>query len=278
MAVVFFCLVWLPCLLWFRPCAPSLEVVTFSLAPSWGPLGGQVFVGFPLGLAWVVCFGVPPFLTPGCLWFAVGLFVPGGGRAPRASRRHGVVSCGRCLLLARALLAAGAAAFAAPTSLRCLFGGSSDQSPHTCASRAKVFFAILLSKMPRLIRPSRCCCWVDVFTILVARKGISKDKSGHFTWWSHEASISSKMLHVCCPTTFVLIQTLPTFKTLQTFQDIAIMKQMQKHRAQVESLRSVFNDIDCVQVAVVCHQSFAFGGCVKHVWQTTEHLWHQAVS
>ena len=128
---MFVCLVWLPCLLWFRPCAPSLEVVTFSLAPSWGPLGGQVFVGFPLGLAWVVCFGVPPFLTPGCLWFAVGLFVPGGGRAPRASRRHGVVSCGRCLLLARALLAAGAAAFAAPTSLRCLFGGSSDQSPHT---------------------------------------------------------------------------------------------------------------------------------------------------
>ena len=93
---MFFCLVWLPCLLWFRPCAPSLEVVTFSLAPSWGPLGGQVFVGFPLGLAWVVCFGVPPFLTPGCLWFAVGLFVPGGGRAPWASRRHGVVSCGRC--------------------------------------------------------------------------------------------------------------------------------------------------------------------------------------
>ena len=136
---MFFCLVWLPCLLWFRPCAPSLEVVTFSLAPSWGPLGGQVFVGFPLGLAWVVCFGVPPFLTPGCLWFAVGLFVPGGGRAPRASRRHGVVSCGRCLLLAWALLAAGAAAFAAPTSLRCLFGGSSDQSPHNQKEPPQVF-------------------------------------------------------------------------------------------------------------------------------------------
>ena len=129
----------LACLLWFRPCAPSLEVPTFSLAPSWGPLGGQVFVGFPLGLAWVVCFGVPPFFTPGCLWFAVGLFVPGGGRAPRASRRHGVVSCGRCLLLARALLAAGAAAFAAPTSLRCLFGGSSDQSPHTSPVPRGVF-------------------------------------------------------------------------------------------------------------------------------------------
>ena len=147
---MFFCLVWLPCLLWFRPCAPSLEVVTFSLAPSWGPLGGQVFVGFPLGLAWVVCFGVPPFLTPGCLWFAVGLFVPGGGRAPRASRRHGVVSCGRCLLLARALLAAGAAAFAAPTSLRCLFGGSSDQSPHTMCSGDRSF----LSKRNR-ISPTR---------------------------------------------------------------------------------------------------------------------------
>ena len=118
---------------------PPLEVVTFSLGCSWGPLGGQVFVGFPLGLAWVVCFGVPPFLTPGCLWFAVGLFVPGGGRAPRASRRHGVVSCGRCLLLARALLAAGAAAFAAPTSLRCLFGGSSDQSPHTSISFGGMF-------------------------------------------------------------------------------------------------------------------------------------------
>ena len=75
--------------------------------------------------------GVPPFLTPGCLWFAVGLFVPCGGRAPRASRRHGVVSCGRCLLLARALFAAGAAASAAPTSLRCPVGGSSDQSSHT---------------------------------------------------------------------------------------------------------------------------------------------------
>lgn len=28
-------------------------------------------------------------------------------------------------------------------------------------------------------------------------------------------------------------------------EDIAIMKQMQKHRAQVEALQSVFNDIDC---------------------------------
>ena len=131
MAVVFFCLVWLPCLLWFRPCAPSLEVVTFSLAPSWGPLGGQVFVGFPLGLAWVVCFGVPPFLTPSCLWFAVGLFVPGGGRAPRASRRHGVVSCGRCLLLARALLAAGAAASAAPQLLCAVQLGAVQIKVHT---------------------------------------------------------------------------------------------------------------------------------------------------
>ena len=131
---MFFCLVWLPCLLWFRPCAPSLEVVTFSLAPSWGPLGGQVFVGFPLGLAWVVCFGVPPLLSPvvSCLPWGW-LFVPGGGRAPRASRRHGVVCCGRCLLLTRALLAAGSAASAAPTSLRCPVGGSSDQSPHTAA-------------------------------------------------------------------------------------------------------------------------------------------------
>ena len=104
---------------------PPLRLSRFR----WLPLGVPWVVRF--SLAWVVCFGVPPFLTPGCLWFAVGLFVPGGGRAPRASRRHGVVSCGRCLLLARALLAAGAAAFAAPTSLRCLFGGSSDQSPHT---------------------------------------------------------------------------------------------------------------------------------------------------
>ena len=78
---VFFCLVWLPCLLWFRPCAPSLEVVTFSLAPSWVPLGGQVFVGFPLGLAWVVCFGVPLFLPPvvsGLLWGC--LCLVGAGR------------------------------------------------------------------------------------------------------------------------------------------------------------------------------------------------------
>ena len=119
---------------------PPLRLSLFSLAPSWGPLGGQVFVGFPLGLAWVVCFGVTPFLSPGCLLFAVGLFVPGRGRAPRASRRHGVVSCGRCLLLSRALLAAGAAASAAPTSLCCPVGGSSDQSPHTVSLGFMVCF------------------------------------------------------------------------------------------------------------------------------------------
>ena len=96
-----------------------------------GSLGWSGFRWLPLGFGLGCLFWGSPFLTPGCLWLAVGLFVPGGGRAPRASRRHGVVSCGRCLLLARALLAAGAAAFAAPTSLRCPVGGSSDQSSHT---------------------------------------------------------------------------------------------------------------------------------------------------
>ena len=131
---MFFCLVWLPCLLWFRPCAPSLEVVTLSLAPSWGPLGGQVFVGFPLGLAWVVCFGFPPFLTPGCLWFAVGLFVPGGGRAPRASRRHGVVCCGRCLLLARGAFGCWRCCFCRPNfSALSIWGQFRSKSTHKAA-------------------------------------------------------------------------------------------------------------------------------------------------
>ena len=128
---MFFCLVWLPCLLWFRPCAPSLEVVTFSLAPSWGPLGGQVFVGFPWVWLGLFVLGFPPFFPPVVSCLPWGCLCLAAGRAPWASRRHGVVSCGRCLLLARALLAAGAAASAAPTSLRCPVGGSSDQSPHT---------------------------------------------------------------------------------------------------------------------------------------------------
>ena len=83
----------------------------------------------PLGL------GFPPFLTPGCLWFAVGAVYAwwGAGRlGPPDAMEWLVVGAACCL--ARALLAAGAAAFAAPTSLRCLFGGSSDQSPHTCIS------------------------------------------------------------------------------------------------------------------------------------------------
>ena len=62
------------------------EVVTFSLAPSRVWLARFV-LGFPL-------------FSPGCLLFAVGLFVP-GGRAPRASRRYRVVvagaaGCWRC--------------------------------------------------------------------------------------------------------------------------------------------------------------------------------------
>ena len=71
---------------------------------------------------WLELFGLS------CLpW---GLFVPGGGPAPRPPDAMEWFCCGRCLLRARTLLAAGTAASAAPTSLRCLFGGSSDQSLH----------------------------------------------------------------------------------------------------------------------------------------------------
>ena len=68
MAVVFFCLVWLPCLLWFRLCASSLEVVTFSLAPSRGPLGWPGFRWLPPGLACLFCFGVPPVFPAQSNW------------------------------------------------------------------------------------------------------------------------------------------------------------------------------------------------------------------
>ena len=100
-------------------------MVRFSLAFAW------------VGLGWL--FWGSPLSYPRLSLVAVGLFVPGGGPAPRASRCHGVVNCGRCLLLARALLAAGAAASAAPTSLRCPFGGSPDQSPHTSMKLEGVF-------------------------------------------------------------------------------------------------------------------------------------------
>ena len=59
--------------------------------------------GRGVGLSWLI-FWFPPFGSPGCLLFPVGLFVPGGRRAPRASRHHGMV-------LLWALLAAGAGAF-----------------------------------------------------------------------------------------------------------------------------------------------------------------------
>ena len=113
---------------------PPLRLSRFR----WLPLGVPWVVRFSLASPWVwlglFVLGFPPYFPPvvSCLPWGW-LFVPGGGRAPRASRRHGVVSCGRCLLLTRALLAAGAAASAAPTSLRCPVGGSSDQSPHTAA-------------------------------------------------------------------------------------------------------------------------------------------------
>ena len=109
------------------------------------PWGCHVFVGSLLGsLGWSGFRWLPPGFGLGCLFWGSPFSYPRlslvccgavcawwGPGAYRASRRHGVVSCGRCLLLARALLAAGAAASAAPTSLRCPVGGSSDQSSHT---------------------------------------------------------------------------------------------------------------------------------------------------
>ena len=62
-----------------------------------------------------------------------------------------VVCCGRCLLLARALLAAGAAASAAPTSLRCLFGGAVQFKVYTLLLSLEEFSAIPPSKPQRVI-------------------------------------------------------------------------------------------------------------------------------
>ena len=77
---------------------PPLRLSRFRWLPLGVPWGGQVFVDFPSGLAWVVCFGGPP-LSLVCRGAGAG-----AGRAPRASRRHGVV-------LLWALLAAGAGTF-----------------------------------------------------------------------------------------------------------------------------------------------------------------------
>ena len=130
----------LACLLWFRPCAPSLEVPTFSLlAPSRGPFGWSGFCWLPLGFGLSCLFWGSPCVTPvvSCLPWGC-LCLVGAGRLGPPDGMEWLV-CGRCLLLARALLAAGAAASAAPTSLRCLFGGSSVQSIHTSPVPRGVF-------------------------------------------------------------------------------------------------------------------------------------------
>ena len=160
---------------------PPLRLSRFR----WLPLGVPWVVRFSLASPWVwlglFVLGFPPFSPPvvsGLLWGCLCLVGAGRLGPPDAMEWLvvGAACCwrGRFWLLALLLL---------PPQLLCaVYLGAVQIKVHTRASRAKVFFAILLSKMPRLIRPSRCCCWVDVFTILVALKGISKDKSGHFTW------------------------------------------------------------------------------------------------
>jgi len=64
-------------------------------------------------------------------------------------------------------------------------------------------------------------------------------------------------------------------------KDIAIMKQMQKHRAQVESLRSVFNDIDCNQSKLVsvaeleeaCARDEKFRSFLESMDISTKDIW-----
>ena len=80
-----------------------------------------------------------------------------------------------CLLLARALLAAGAAAFAAPISLRCLFGGSSDQSKHTMVLQSWVTATLELKE--GVLRPQSAdvefaCSGQFIPSELLGRKSI----------------------------------------------------------------------------------------------------------
>ena len=101
--------------------------------PLRGPFGWSGVCWLPLGFGLSCLFWGSPCVSPGCLLFAVGLFVPGGGRA-----LEWFVVGAACCWRGR-FLAAGAAASAAPTSLRCLFGGSSVQSLHTSPVPRGVF-------------------------------------------------------------------------------------------------------------------------------------------
>ena len=98
MAVVFFCLVWLPCLLWFCPCAPSLEVVTFSLAPSRGPLGLPGFCWLPLGFGLRCLFWGSPCFPPvvSCLPWGCLCLVGAGRFGPPDAMEWLVVGAACC--------------------------------------------------------------------------------------------------------------------------------------------------------------------------------------
>ena len=101
--------------------------------PLRGPFGWSGFCWLPLGFGLSCLFWGSPCVSPGCLLFAVGLFVPGGGRALEWFVA-GAACCwrGRFWLLALLLLL--------PQLLCAVYlGGSSVQSLHTSPVPRGVF-------------------------------------------------------------------------------------------------------------------------------------------